>query len=179
MVTLKEQYEKEIRPAVMESQGLPNAHQAPQVVKVVVNMGLGCELDKDTFKGLAEDLATITGQRPQVRKSRKSISNFKLREGTDIGARVTLRGRRMYEFLERLINAALPRIRDFRGLSATGFDGRGNYSMGIREQVIFPEIDPDRVKKVQGMDITIVTSARDDDSARELLRLMGMPLETT
>lgn len=179
MTSLKERYVSEIRPAVMKARGHSNLLQAPRIAKVVVNMGIGVDADKDVFKALVQDLATITGQQPVITKARKSISNFKLREGMEIGARVTLRGVRMYEFLDRLINSALPRIRDFRGIPDKGFDGRGNFSMGIRDQVIFPEIDPDKIKRTHGMDITIVTTSPSDDDARELLKLIGMPFETS
>ncbi|MDA0321987.1 MAG: 50S ribosomal protein L5 [Verrucomicrobia bacterium] len=179
MATLQEKYVTEIRPAVMKARGHVNLLQAPRITKVVVNMGIGAAVDKEVFKALTEDLATISGQRPEVTKARKSISNFKLREGMDIGARVTLRGKRMWEFLDRLINSALPRVRDFRGISAKGFDGRGNFSLGIRDQVIFPEIDPDKIKLTHGMDITIVTTGSSDDDTRELLKLIGMPFATS
>jgi large subunit ribosomal protein L5 len=138
-------------------------------------MGFNASLDKDTLKALGEDLARITGQRPVVTRARQSISNFKLRKGMPCGARVSLRGRRMYEFLERLVHAALPRIRDFRGLSPRGFDGRGSYSFGLSEQTVFPEMDPDQVKRTQGMNVTIVTSAKADDEARALLTQLGLP----
>lgn len=174
MPTLKEKYENEVVDRLKEELGVKNRMQVPKVQKVVVNMGLGVA-DKDVLKAGTEDLAKITGQKPLVTKARKSISNFKLREGMSIGAKVTLRGERMYEFLDRLINAALPRIRDFRGIAAKAFDGRGNYTLGIREQSIFPEIDPNNVSVTQGMDITIVTSAGTDDEARKLLSLLGMP----
>lgn len=175
MAMLQEKYRKDIVPALKASRGYANAMQIPRLVKVVVNMGINSQVDKDTFKVLVEDLGRITGQRPQVTKSTKSIANFKLREGQPVGARVTLRGARMYEFLERLIHVALPRIRDFRGIPNRGFDGRGNYTLGLKEQTIFPEIDPDQVKKVHGMDITLVTTAKTNEEARELLKLLGMP----
>lgn len=175
MVTLSEKYVNEIRPALIRERNIANPMQAPRLMKIVVNMGLGGALDKDVFATVVEELGAISGQRPQVTKARKSISNFKLREGMSIGAMVTLRGARMYEFLDRLINAALPRIRDFRGISGASFDGQGNYSMGIKDQTIFPEIDPDKIKKTQGMDITIVTSSTSNDEARDLLRMFGMP----
>lgn len=178
MVTLSEKYVNEIRPAIIRDRKYPNPMQAPRLIKIVVNMGLGAALDKDVFASAVEDLGTITGQRPQITKARKSISNFKLREGMAIGAMATLRGARMYEFLDRLINAGLPRIRDFRGVPTTSFDGHGNYSMGITDQAIFPEIDPDKIKKTLGMDITIVTSASSNDEARDLLRMFGMPFAT-
>jgi len=174
MATLKNKYDSEIVPLLCEKLGVNHRLRVPRVKKVVVNMGTGV-MDKEEYQNHFQELAMITGQRPQIRKARKSISNFKLREGMTIGARVTLRGRRMYEFLDRLINAALPRIRDFRGLSRTSFDGRGNYTMGIREQSIFPEIEPNDVKSNQGMNITIVTTGRDDDEARLLLEMLGMP----
>ncbi len=172
---LREKYRKEIVPQMMKEMGLAHAMQAPALVKIVVNMGIGIA-DKNAFEARLKDLAAITGQRPVVTKARKSISNFKVREGMNLGAKITLRGARMYEFLDRLINAALPRIRDFRGLSPRSFDGRGNYSIGLRDVDIFPEIDPNRVAGGgQGMDVVIVTSANSDDVARNLLKLFGMP----
>ncbi|MBN2301196.1 MAG: 50S ribosomal protein L5 [Lentisphaerae bacterium] len=174
MSGLQEKYKTELALKLKENLGLKNIHAVPRVVKVVVNMGLG-NADKDQIKNHAEELAMITGQRPVLTKAKKSISNFKLREGAIVGAKVTLRGARMYEFLDRLISAALPRIRDFRGVSSDSFDEHGNYTMGIREQTIFPEIDLDKVGAVQGMDITIVTSADDKSSAFELLKILGMP----
>lgn len=172
---LKELYRTRVVPEMATARGVTNPLRVPRLRKIVVNMGFDADTDRDTMKALTEDLARITGQRPVVTHARKSISNFRLRAGMPIGAKVTLRGDRMYEFLHRLIVAALPRIRDFRGLSPRGFDGRGSYSMGVREQTIFPEINPDHVKRVQGMDITLVTSARSDDEARELLERLGMP----
>lgn len=174
MPTLKDKYEKEVAPELMKRLGLKNRLQIPRIEKVVVNMGMGI-VEKDAMKRHVEELAAITGQRPVVTVARNSISNFKLREGMQIGAKVTLRGGRMYEFLDRLISASLPRIRDFRGVSAGGFDGRGNYTLGLREQTIFPEIDPNVASDAQGMDVTVVTSARTDDHARELLKMLGMP----
>lgn len=174
MARLKDSYNNEVRTKLAEKLGLKNRMQIPRVVKVVVNMGLGIA-DKDAIKRHTDELAAITGQRPVVIKARKSISNFKLREGMVIGTKVTLRGTLMYEFLDRLINAALPRIRDFRGVSGRGFDGRGNYTLGLKDQSIFPEIDPNTVVGTQGMDITIVTSTEDDRAARELLTMLGMP----
>jgi large subunit ribosomal protein L5 len=171
---LKEKYTKEVVPKLMKELGITNPMRVPRLVKVVVNMGIGIA-EKDAMKIHVEELAKITGQKPVVTKARKSISNFKLREGMSIGAKVTLRGARMYEFMDRLISAALPRIRDFRGLPANSFDGRGNYTMGVKEQTIFPEIDPNNVTAVQGMDITVVTTAEEDREARELLRMLGMP----
>ena len=172
---LKEMYRNTVVAEMRRTRGYKNAMQAPRLRKIVVNMGFDAEMDRDTMKVLVEDLGRIVGQRPVVTKARKSISNFKLREGMSVGAKVTLRGDRMYEFLDRLITVALPRIRDFRGVPARSFDGRGSYSLGLKEQTIFPEINPDQVKKVQGMDLTFVTDARTDDEARELLRLLGMP----
>jgi large subunit ribosomal protein L5 len=174
MATLKQKYDKEILPKLKTALGLSNVMQVPRLEKISVNMGFGI-IDKDEVKLLAAQLAAITGQKPVVVKSKKSISNFKLREGLNIGAKVTLRRERMYEFMERLIVASLPRIRDFRGIPKDSFDGRGNYTFGITDQTIFPEVDPNNVKKMQGMDITFVTTANDDKSAFELLKLMGMP----
>lgn len=174
MATLKQKYNKEIVPKLKESLGLSNVMEVPRLDKITLNMGFGI-VDKDEVKLLASQLASISGQKPVVTRSRKSISNFKLRENLNIGAKVTLRKDRMYEFLERLIVAALPRIRDFRGIPKDSFDGRGNYTFGIKEQTIFPEIDPNHVKKTQGMDITLVTTALDDKSAFQLLKMLGMP----
>lgn len=175
---LKDQYEKTIAPAMMEERGYPNRMQIPRLTKVVVNIGVSVDVDRDSLTQLCDELAEITGQRPVINKARKSVSNFRLREGMPVGAKVTLRGRRMYEFLDRLISAALPRIRDFRGVPATSFDGRGNYTLGLKEQTIFPEINPDKVKKTQGMDICVVTTAATDDEARDLLQRFGMPFTT-
>ncbi|MBI3987221.1 MAG: 50S ribosomal protein L5 [Lentisphaerae bacterium] len=175
MVRLKEKYLKEIVPAMKKSRAYTNDLQVPRLLKVVVNMGINSSVDKDVFKTLTKDLATITGQLPIVRKARTSIANFKLREGMPVGAQVTLRGARMFEFVDRLLNTVLPRLRDFRGVSTKAFDGRGNYTLGVQEQTIFPEINADEVKKPQGMHISFVTTAKTDDEARELLRLMGMP----
>ncbi len=174
MPSLKEKYVTDVVPALKERLDLRNPMMVPRVEKVVVNMGMGIQ-DKDAMKSIVEDLATITGQKPVVTKARKSISNFKLREGMSVGAKVTLRHDRMFDFLDRLINVALPRIRDFRGISAKGFDGRGNFSVGLSEQTIFPEIDANHSGPVQGMDITIVTSATTDREAKELLALLGVP----
>lgn len=175
MPTMKQKFSETVVPALKESYGYKNPMQVPRINKIVVNMAVNTKVDKDALKAVADDLARITGQRPVITKARKSISNFGLREGMSIGAKVTLRGARMYEFLDRLINVALPRIRDFRGVSAKGFDGRGNYTLGLREQTIFPEVNPDNVKKVQGMDITIVTTAATNAEARDLLKHLGMP----
>ena len=157
-MALKEKYKKEIVPALMKSLGCKNVMDVPRILKVTLNMGFNAEMDKDQIKVASEDLGRITGQKAVITKARKSISNFKLRQGMPVGAKVTLRGDRMYDFLERLIHAALPRFRDFRGLPVRGFDGRGSYTFGLQEQTLFPEIEPDDVKKVQGMDVTIVTS---------------------
>ncbi len=177
MSRLREKYKKEVVEKLRASGQYKNVMQVPRLTKVTINMGVNSQVDKDTFKAVAEDLAIITGQRPVTTVARKSIANFKLREGMAVGAKVTLRGARMYEFLDRLISAALPRIRDFRGVSGKAFDGRGNYTLGLKEQMIFPEIDADKVKKVQGMDITIGTTAKTNAEAKELLRLLGMPFE--
>lgn len=174
MATMREKYKTVVVPALKEKFSLSNPLMVPRLSKVVVNMGMGCA-DKDKLKTVVEDLTAITGQRPVVTKARKSISNFKLREGMSIGAKVTLRQDRMFEFLDRLVNVALPRIRDFRGVPAKGFDGRGSYTLGLKEQTIFPEIDPNHSGAVQGMNITIVTTAKTDGEARELLSLLGMP----
>jgi large subunit ribosomal protein L5 len=173
---LRERFREEARPRLMQELGLTNVMQVPRLEKVVVNMGVG-EAIKDgrMLDAALEDLQVITGQRPIVTKARKSIAGFKLREGMAIGAKVTLRGARMWEFVDRLVALALPRIRDFRGLSPTSFDGHGNYTLGVTEQLIFPEIDYDKVLKVTGMDITIVTTARTDDEGRALLAALGFP----
>jgi len=165
-----------VRTALMEKFAYTSVMQAPRVVKIVVNMGVGdATVDVKNMDAAVNELAQITGQRPSVRKAKKAISNFKLRAGLPIGCMVTLRGARMFEFYDRLINVAVPRIRDFRGLSPRSFDGRGNYSVGFTEQIIFPEINIEKVGKVRGMDVTVVTSARTDEEGRELLRLMNMP----
>jgi large subunit ribosomal protein L5 len=162
----------------MESQGYSSKMQVPALKKIVLNLCVSLNNDRDTLTALADDLGKITGQKAVITKAKKSVSNFKLREGMPIGARVTLRGDRMYEFMDRLVNVTLPRIRDFRGIPGNSFDGNGNYSMGLQEQTVFPEIDPDKVKKTHGMDITFVTSAAKDEDAKELLTLMGMPFKT-
>jgi large subunit ribosomal protein L5 len=173
---LLEKYQKEILPALGKKFGRENKLSLPKLAKIVLNMGVGKALqDKERMKQAAEHLGLIAGQRPQIMKAKVAVSAFRLREGNEIGCRVTLRGKRMYEFLDRLINVALPRIRDFRGISPKSFDGNGNYSMGLTEQLVFPEIDPDKVTFTQGMDITFVTSTRSDDEARDLLRGFGMP----
>ena len=176
MSRLHDKYTAEVAPAMMAKFGYKNVTQIPRLEKIVINMGLGdC---KDNPKGLevaVAELATISGQKPLVTKARKSIANFKLREGMNIGAKVTLRGERMYEFMDKLMNIALPRVRDFHGVSDKAFDGRGNYALGIREQLLFPEIDYDKVEKVRGMEMIFVTTAQSDEECKELLRLMGMP----
>jgi len=174
MSGLKEQYDGEIVDALKQELGVANRMRVPRMKKVIVNMGMGIA-EKDAVQAHTDELARITGQKPLPTKARKSISNFKLREGMTIGSKVTLRGRRMYEFIDRLINAALPRIRDFRGLSTSAFDGQGNYTLGIREQTIFPEIDPNKANVVQGLDITIVTESADRREAKLLLEKMGFP----
>src|SRR5437588_8251072 len=176
MARLQERYQKEIAPQLAKRLGRENRFSLPRLQKIVVNMGVGKALqDKNRMEQAAEQLTQITGQRAQVTKARIAVSGFRLREGNEIGCRVTLRGRRMYEFLDRLISIALPRIRDFRGVNPKSFDGHGNYSMGLSEQMVFPEIDPDKVTFSQGMDITFVTTTKSDDEARELLRGFGMP----
>ncbi len=173
---LKEHYQKSVLPDLMKRFSYKNPMQAPRLKKIVVNMGVGDALVNIKFLDMAViEMTTITGQKPSIRRSKKSIANFKLREGQAIGCMVTLRGARMYEFYDRLVNIALPRIRDFRGVPSRSFDGQGNYSLGLSEQIIFPEINYDRVEKVRGMDITFVTSAQNDEEGQELLRLMNMP----
>jgi len=173
---LKERYEQEIRPALVDRFGYSTPMQAPRITKITVNMGVGdAKQDSNVLDAATEQLAIITGQRPNVRRAKKSIAQFKVREGMPVGVSVTLRGERSYEFLDRLLSIAIPRIRDFRGLSARSFDGRGNYSIGIREQVIFPEIDYDAVDAVRGLDITFTTTAASDDEAFALLESFGMP----
>jgi large subunit ribosomal protein L5 len=173
---LKARYRSEILPQLRDSFGIANVMQVPGVVKVVVNMGVGdAARDGKLIDGAVRDLASITGQKPQIRRATKSIAQFKLREGQPIGAKVTLRGDRMWEFLDRLVSIALPRIRDFRGLSPKQFDGNGNYTFGVTEQSIFHEIDQDRIDRVRGMDITVVTTAETDEQGRALLRALGFP----
>lgn len=178
MAALKEQYKQDIAPALMKKFGYKSVMQIPKLDKVVINVGCGEARDNaKVIDAIINDLSAITGQRPVVCKARKSVANFKLREGMNIGAKVTLRGDRMYEFVERLFNVALPRVRDFRGINPNSFDGRGNYNMGLKEQLIFPEIDYDKIDKVRGMDLCFVTTAKTDEEARELLTLMGAPFE--
>ncbi|HZR18398.1 MAG TPA: 50S ribosomal protein L5 [Verrucomicrobiae bacterium] len=172
---LYEKYTKEVVPALREKHQYTNQHQVPRMEKIVVNMGVSASLEKGAIDDAAKDLSLITGRKPAISKSRHSIANFKLREGQPIGCHVTLRRDAMYEFFDRLVATALPRIRDFRGLSPRSFDGRGNYTLGVGDQTIFPEIELDKIKRQQGMDITIVTSARNNEDALEFLKLMGMP----
>jgi len=175
-VRLKSRYRSEIAPALKTQFGFKNPMQIPTLVKIVVNMGVGeAARDSKLIEGAVRDLAIITGQKPQVTKSRKSIAQFKLREGQPIGAHVTMRGDRMWEFADRLLSISLPRIRDFRGLSPKQFDGKGNYTFGLTEQVVFPEIEQDKVDRPRGMDITIVTTAQNDDEGRALLKALGFP----
>jgi len=179
MARLKTYYEKEVVPALVKEFKYKNRMEVPRIEKIVVNMGLGDAIQNiKILDSAVQELAMIVGQRPVVTKAKKSIATFKLRKGMSIGCMVTLRRERMYEFLDRLVNVALPRIRDFRGISPKSFDGRGNFSMGVKEQFIFPEIDYDKVEKVTGMNITVVTTAKTDDEARELLRLMGVPFRS-
>lgn len=175
---MKELYQSEVLPSLREQFAYANVMQVPHIEKIVVNIGMGEALtDGNALDRAAEDVASITGQKPIINRAKRSIAQFRLREGNAIGVSTTLRGARMYEFLDRLISAALPRVRDFQGLNRNAFDGRGNYSLGVREQIIFPEIDYDRVDKVRGLQVTIVTSARTDEEGRRLLELMGMPFE--
>jgi large subunit ribosomal protein L5 len=175
---LLEKYRSELAPALQKQFNRTNSHAIPKVQKIVVNMGVGeAVTEKKFLEEAVAALTQITGQKPQVTKSRQSIANFKLREGMPIGCKVTLRGARMYEFLDRLISLALPRVRDFRGLSPKGFDGRGNYSLGLSEQLVFPELNPDKFTRPQGMNITVVVSGHSDDESRELLRGFGMPFK--
>jgi len=173
---LYNKYVSEVVPALKEKHKFANVHQIPRMVKIVVNMGVSASLEKNAIEDAAKDLSMITGRKAVISKSRHSIANFKLREGQPIGCRVTLRRDAMYEFFDRLVAPALPRIRDFRGLSPRKFDGRGNYTFGVSDQTIFPEIELDKIKRQQGMDITIVTSAKDNGVAQDLLKLMGFPL---
>lgn len=173
---LKEKYENEVAGALMQKFGYKSPMQIPKLEKVVLNMGVGdARENAKALDAAAGDLAIITGQKPVITKAKKSIANFKVRQGMSIGCKVTLRGSRMYEFVDKLFNIALPRVRDFRGVSDKAFDGRGNYSLGVKEQLMFPEIEYDKVEKVRGMDIVFVTNAKTDEEARELLRLLGMP----
>ncbi|MGI6551294.1 MAG: 50S ribosomal protein L5 [Syntrophomonadales bacterium] len=176
MARLKEQYRSEMVPKLKEKFAYRNTMEVPKIEKVIINMGVGEAIQNPkSLDGAVADLRTISGQKPVITKAKASIAGFKLREGMSIGCKVTLRGERMYEFLDKLINVALPRVRDFRGVSPKAFDGRGNYSLGIKEQLIFPEIEYDKIDKIRGLEVVIVTTANTDEEARELLRLMGMP----
>jgi large subunit ribosomal protein L5 len=176
LTRVAEQYRDEVAPALVREFAYANPMQVPRLKKIVLNIGMGEARDNArSLDTASEDVATITGQKPIITRSKKSIANFRLREGMQIGIAVTLRGRRMYEFFDRLVNAALPRIRDFRGCSAKAFDGRGNYSLGVREQLIFPEIDYDKIDRIRGMQINIITSATNDEEGKRLLELLGMP----
>ena len=176
---LKERYAEELQAALQEELGLGNVMQVPRLTKIVVNMGLGDALtDSKIIDGARQDLSIITGQAPRVNRARKSIANFKLRQGNEVGVSVTLRGDRMYEFLDRFITIALPRVRDFRGLNPKSFDGRGNFAMGLKEHIVFPEIDYDKVDQIWGMDVIVCTSAPNDDEARELLRGFNFPFRS-
>lgn len=176
MARLKDRYREEIAPILKERFGIENPMRIPRLEKIVVNMGVGeASQNSRAMDGAMEDLAKITGQKPQLRRARKSIAGFKIREGMPVGARVTLRGERMWEFLDRLVSVALPRVRDFRGISPNAFDGRGNYALGLREQLIFPEISYDSIDATRGLDVAVVTTTESDEEARELLRLLGMP----
>jgi large subunit ribosomal protein L5 len=173
---MQEKYNNEVVPALRKAFDLKNIMEVPRITKVVVNIGMGEALDNPkALESAVSDLTTVTGQKPVMTKARKSIANFKLREGRLIGTKVTLRGDRMWAFLDRLMSTALPRVRDFRGVSANAFDGRGNYTLGLRDQLIFPEIEYDKIDKLRGMEVTIVTTAKNDDQARVLLQLLGMP----
>ncbi len=180
MYQLQERYQKEVRDQLMKDFELANVMQVPRVEKVVVNVGVGSETQSDSkaLDAAVSDMTIITGQKPIIAKARKSIANFKLRENKPIGVKVTLRGQRMWAFLDRLMNVALPRVRDFRGVPSEAFDGRGNYTLGLREQLVFPEIEYDKIDKVRGMEITVVTSAPNDEQGRRLLQLLGMPFAT-
>ncbi len=180
MARLKDRYREEIAPALKERFEIQNPMRIPKLEKIVVNMGVGeAAQDSRRLDGAMEDLARITGQKPQLRRARKSIAGFKIRDGMPVGARVTLRGDRMWEFLDRLITIALPRVRDFRGISPRSFDGRGNFALGLREQTIFPEISYDYIDTTRGLDVAVVTTAETDEEARELLRMLGMPFRTS
>ena len=178
MARLKDKYRAEVAPALMEHFGYKNVMQIPRLEKIVINMGLGdCKDNSKALELAVTELSTISGQKPLVTKAKKSIANFKVRAGMNVGAKVTLRGDRMYEFADKLVSIVLPRVRDFRGVSNKAFDGRGNYSLGVREQLIFPEIEYDKVEKIRGMEMVFVTTAKTDEEARELLRLLGMPFQ--
>ena len=175
---LHEKYLTEVRPALQQKFGYKNVMQIPRLEKVIINMGLGdCKDNAKALEVAVAELTTIAGQKPLVTKAKKSVANFKLRQGMNVGAKVTLRGDRMEQFIDKLVNIALPRVRDFRGVSGKAFDGRGNYALGIKEQLIFPEIEYDKVEKIRGMEMIFVTTAKTDEEAKELLRLLGMPFE--
>lgn len=175
---LKERYQKEVAPALKKSLNLSNDMQVPRIQKVVVNVGVGEALDNaKALDAAVADITQITGQKPIITKARRSIANFKLREGRAIGVKVTLRGERMWSFLDRLMNVALPRVRDFRGVNPDAFDGRGNYTLGLREQLVFPEIEYDKIDKLRGLEVSIITTARNDDEGRQLLQMLGMPFK--
>jgi len=180
MARLRDRYREEVAPALRDTFEYESVMQIPRLEKIVVNMGVGeAAQNQRTLDGAMDDLAKITGQKPQLRRARKSVAGFKIREGMPVGARVTLRGERMWEFLDRLISIALPRVRDFRGISPRSLDGRGNFALGLREQLIFPEISYDAVDTTRGLDVAVVTTAETDEEARELLRLLGMPFRTS
>ena len=180
MARLRERYREEVAPALQNRFEYENVMQIPKLEKIVVNMGVGeASQNQRAMDGAMEDLARITGQKPQLRRARKSVAGFKIREGMPVGARVTLRGERVWEFLDRLVSIALPRVRDFRGISPRSFDGRGNFALGLREQLIFPEISYDSIDATRGLDVAVVTTAETDEEARELLRLLGMPFRTS
>jgi len=180
MARLRERYREEVAPALQNRFEYENVMQIPKIQKIVVNMGVGeASQNQRAMDGAMEDLSKITGQKPQLRRARKSVAGFKIREGMPVGARVTLRGERMWEFLDRLISIALPRVRDFRGISPRSFDGRGNFALGLREQLIFPEISYDAIDATRGLDVAVVTTAETDEEARELLRLLGMPFRAS
>ncbi len=172
---LQVKYQEEVSPALKEKRGYKNVHQIPRIEKIVINMGVSASLEKGAVEDAAKDLTSITGRKPVITKAKKSVANFKLRQGQSVGCRVTLRREVMYEFFDRLVASALPRIRDFRGVSPRQFDGRGSYSLGLSDQTIFPEIELDKIKRQQGMDVTIVTTAPTNEEAYDLLKLMGMP----
>ena len=180
MARLKDRYREEVAPALKERFGIENPMRIPKLEKIIVNMGVGeAAQDSRRLDGAMEDLARITGQKPQLRRARKSVAGFKIREGMPVGARATLRGERMWEFLDRLVSIALPRVRDFRGINPNAFDGRGNFALGLREQTIFPEVSYDSIDSMRGLDIAVVTTAETDEEAREFLRMLGMPFRTS
>jgi large subunit ribosomal protein L5 len=180
MARLRDRYREEVAPALKERFGIENPMRIPKLEKIIVNMGVGeAAQDSRRLDGAMEDLARITGQKPQLRRARKSVAGFKIREGMPVGARATLRGERMWEFLDRLVSIALPRVRDFRGVNPNAFDGRGNFALGLREQTIFPEVSYDSIDSMRGLDVAVVTTAETDEEAREFLRMLGMPFRTS